>query len=309
MQGLRGTRRAMREAAATLLRGLPEPSAGAARAARADAIEAVDALERRFGFPSTAPALPRWQAPGRVRQVGLWGARLASLAPCASPSALVEAAAFNLAVAMFDTIVDERRRKLLPLAAALRPELLERCIEQADPTVLGDLPDADLAIIVRLFGHALAGAGRRHRDDPAARAGLASLLRDMYESETGISKRPWLAKTLPVVWIGRLAGASEGSPEAAMFDALASFIARWDDAQDLRHDWLHGRYNVYLDRARTASSFDLIRIPRLPFGGRLAAEVADDLQQSLHAALNAASACGRGDAFLNFLFELVAGAA
>lgn len=250
-------------------------------------------------------------------QVAVWGARLASLTPRRSSAdcgtVLLEAAAFNLAVALFDTATDEMPARLPGLAEALRPDLLERCLEEPeggglDPAAVED----GLSVVVRLFVYVLTSAGQRFRCDAPARADLAHLLRLMYESELGVGGQPGLAKTLPVVWIGRLAGAGRGSAAAEMFERLAQFIAHWDDAQDLTDDWLRGRYNAYLAFSRGGWSplgGALIGTSRLLLGRRSARGLGLDLHTLLREALDAADRCGRGEAVACFLADLIGGAA
>lgn len=227
------------ETAACLHRHLPEPG-GAPTAG--PSIRAADALAGRFDLPGAIRYLPGWDAPWRARAVGCWGARLAGLAPslpaAADESILVDAAAFNLTVALFDTVADEMPRAPPPPgrgASSRHAETMARASRGGAPRIrLGE----ETAVVVRLFACVLTSAGRRCRDEPAMLEALADLLRRMYESETGVSSRPALAKTLPIVWIGRLAGVRGGSEADGMFERLAHFVARWDDAQDLHDDWL-----------------------------------------------------------------------
>jgi hypothetical protein len=301
------------ETAACLLRHLPQPG-GAATAG--PSIRAADALAGRFDLPGTIRYLPGWDAPWRARAVGCWGARLAGLTPslpaAADESILIDAAAFNLAVALFDTVVDEMPRALPPLAEALRPVVLRQWLEHPES---GDPPRIQLedetAVVVHLFAYVLKSAGRRYRDDPVTLAALGDLLRRMYESETGVSSQPALAKTLPIVWIGSLTGVRSGSEADRMFHRLAHFIARWDDAQDLHDDWVHGRYNAYLAISRDRWSpvgGALIGSSRLVFARRSVARIRCDLEASLLEALAAADGCGRRNEAACFLADLLEGA-
>ena len=300
--------------AAHLLCYLPEPDE---RPAAGTLMCTAHELDCRFGLPGTIQRLPGWNAPARAREVGLWGARLASLAShgprAATDPILLEAAAFNLAVALFDTVVDEMPGSLPPLAAALNPGVLARCIERAESHEIERMPVPDeITVVVRLFGYVLASAGRRYRAHRAVRAELTDLLRVMYESELGISQERAAAKILPVVWIGGLAGAHKGSAASEMFHRLAQFIARWDDAQDLRDDWLRGRYNAYLTFSGGRWSplrGALVGTSRLVFAHRSVSNIRIDLERSLVDVLAAAEACGRRDAAACFLADLIGRAA
>jgi hypothetical protein len=269
-----------------------------------------------FGLPAAIHSLPGWEAPGRARDVGLWGARLAGLGSSSNATArdtiLLEAAAFNLAVALFDTVVDECPEALPPLASALHPGVLEHCLETANSKPAYEAAvDDRVALIPRLFGFVLGSAGERFRHDPEGRGDLARLLLRMYESELGFSSDPAFAKTLPVLWIGRLAGASEGSASGRMFAELAAFIARWDDAQDLGEDWRNGRYNFYLcDRnGRWSPAWAMLAgASRFAFPKRSARKVGADLETSLLAVLDAADHCGGREAVESLLADLVGGA-
>ncbi len=271
----------------------------------------------RFGLPSAVERLPGWKEPSRAHDVGRWGARLASLASnLRAPVAhtiLLEAAAFNLAVALFDTVVDDMPELLPPLAAALHPAVLAQCIDDANPRAIERTPvPDDLEIVVCLFGYVLASAGRRYRRHPATRAELLGLLRRMYESELGGSPDHSAAKILPVVWISRLAGAHHGSGTSGMFQKLAQFIARWDDAQDLREDWLRCRYNAYLtnsDGRWSPLRGVLVGTSRVVFAQRSLTSISDDLERSLIEVLTTAEACGRRRAAASFLADLIGRAA
>ncbi|TIS80344.1 MAG: hypothetical protein E5W94_01465 [Mesorhizobium sp.] len=260
-------------------------------------------LEARFGLPTAASKLPGWDGPQRAPLVARWGARLAGLgsATPTDQAVLVEGAAFNLAVALFDTVVDETPERIAPLAAALHPDRLRACLVAGSPDTLDVTDvDADAHLVVRLFASVLASAGRRFAADHDGIAELAELLRRMYESELGQAPLASLAKTLPIVWIGRLAGAGSGTALGAMYDALADFIARWDDAQDLADDWRRGRFNHYLSPPGTFAGACRYAAPAAS-----ARHINEDLERALVATLAAAEQCGRSRAARSFLSDLL----
>lgn len=200
-----------------------------------------------------------------LRQIVWWGSALADL-PQATPPAerntiLGEAGRFNLAVALFDSVLDDWPRALGALVEALEPDALRRRLAapgDADPVLQTDA--AALQPLVRLFDTVLAAAGTRLREQPRRVERLAELLETMFRSELGLVPDPFLAKTLPVVFIGELVDPSVET--ARLFRTLAEFLWLWDDWLDLSDDLRHLRPNAFLGRRRER------RLGAVVLGGR-----------------------------------------
>jgi hypothetical protein len=69
----------------------------------------------------------------------------------------------------------------------------------------------------------------------------------MFRSELRTAADPFLAKTLPVVFIGALVDARAST--ARLFHSLSDFLWLWDDWLDIADDLGHLRPNAFLGRA------------------------------------------------------------
>ncbi len=162
-----------------------------------------------------------------------------------------EAANFNLAVALFDSVVDQAPSHRTALANALTPRQMRRRLDApGDPATAVHTREPVLVPVVGLFDEVLTSAGARYAGDPAGRRYLGDLLDAMYRSELGLSRDPFDAKRLPVVFIGALAGARAKSSRATLFDALADFFWLWDDWLDLTEDLARVAPNAFLGNPR-----------------------------------------------------------
>jgi hypothetical protein len=271
---------------------------------------------------AAADGLPGWDI-RRAEQVICWGARLAELGLASEESSeadsvMREAGLFNLAVACFDTVVDEMPGQLLPLARALHPSLLARRLDGAAGSRLTTgRSDGPAEAIVQLFEASLGSTSSRLADQPQQRRQLAELLRRMYDSETGRGPNPFLAKTLPVVYIGEIANIHGTDPSraraaGALFSELARFIADWDDYQDLADDWTHGRTNRFLRTLPTPQHVAPVMsfgegLARLLFARRSRTQLAKALLESLDSVRYAAVAAERAEETARLLARLVSG--
>src|SRR4029079_10025861 len=124
----------------------------------------------------------------RLREIVWWGSALADLRQPASPAernrGLGEAGRFYLAVALFDSVLDDFPRALDALVEALAPDALRRRLVapgDADPVLQTDA--AALQPLVHLFDTVLAAAGTRLREQPRRVERLGELLETMLRSE------------------------------------------------------------------------------------------------------------------------------
>jgi hypothetical protein len=186
----------------------------------------------------------------RLRRILWWGTVLADLPGTATGGVLVEAGRFNLAFALFDSIVDDAPSRVPALAKALAPDRLRLRLAGASPGVALATGVAELEPVVQLFDRALADTGARLRTEPHRVEHLGDLLEAMFRSELRLTPDPFSAKTLPVVFLGALVDAS--SATARLFRALAEFLWLWDDWLDLAADLRRRRPNAFLGRGGSA---------------------------------------------------------
>ena len=205
----------------------------------------------RFAFAELAAAFPSRGDRTRLEQIAWFGSALGDIA-CAvegtrDDDVLSDAALFNVAVALFDTVADDQPHLLSRLVAtvhpdALRPILLGADGRAADASESED--DSTTARLASLFRHVVARAGRRFSGQRAKLSSLDAYVRLMFDSETraGASRR--YAKTLPVTFIGALA--TRAVFPSPLFTALGEFLALYDDWQDLGDDIVRGRANSFV---------------------------------------------------------------
>ena len=139
-----------------------------------------------------------------LARIAWWGSALADLGAansCAQRGELLGiCAAFNLAVALFDTAIDEAPIPRLALVKALAPRRLHSRLYQPDSEATrlrSEHPSA--ALVVGLFDQALADRGRHFAGQHARLDTLVALLEAMYRSVLGQSDEPFIAKTGPVI--------------------------------------------------------------------------------------------------------------
>jgi hypothetical protein len=224
----------------------------------------------------------------RLRRIVWWGSALADL-PDGADGARAEGGRFNLAFALFDSVVDDAPRRVPVLAHALAPDRLRHRLAGGAPLVPGA---PELEPLVQLFDTALAGSGRRLRAQPRRLDELGDLLEAMLRSELGMTEDPFAAKTLPVVFLGALADGSAAT--ARLFRALAEFLWLWDDWLDVAADLCRLRPNAFLGRG--GSSVCLRGATRLVAGSRAHPSVADRLDRAFVSTLDAALGAG-GDTY------------
>lgn len=234
--------------------------------------------------------------PERLRRIAWWGTALAGLPGTATGTARVEAGRFNLAFALFDSVVDDTPRRVAPLAGALAPDRLRARL--AEPDRAADVLSSELRELeplIRLFDTALTATGRRLRGQPSRLDQLGDLLAAMFWSELRVTPDPFLAKTLPVVFIGSLVDRHPST--ARLFRALARFLWLWDDWLDLAADLRRLRPNAFLgaggsSAARTTACAR--GAARLVAGSRAHGRIADRLEYALASTLDAARLAGDG---------------
>lgn len=182
----------------------------------------------------------------RLEQIAWFGSALAEIG-CAEGgvvdrSLLIEGAAFNLAVALFDTLVDERAPGVDELTRVLAPDVLARILRGNFDVAHSRVEQIER--IAQLFRFVVGRAGQRFAGDAPKLLVLEHQLRRMFESEisAGVSRAD--AKTLPIEFVGELC--SRSAAPSRLFESLGSFLALYDDWQDLGDDVAHGRANSFV---------------------------------------------------------------
>jgi hypothetical protein len=274
-----------------LLRRLPEDPYEVKLGLTAAELERVLPEPEARALAGTAPG--GRGGPEQLWRIVWWGVTLADLPGTATGTARVEAGQYNLAFALFDSVVDSAPSLVSPLAHALMPDRLRARLADPDPSAALTTDHRGLEPLVRVFDMALSHTGRRLRAQSDRLERLGDLLEAMFRSELRATSDPFLAKTLPVVFIGALV--DRRTTTAHLFQALAEFIWLWDDWLDLADDLRRLRPNAFLGPAgsRSARATACARgMARLIAGSRAHGEVADRLERALASTLSAAREAG-----------------
>lgn len=206
-------------------------------------------LAAAFGFADLAAAFPSRGDVTRLGRIAWFGSALGDIA-CAehgrrADDVIEDAALLNVAVALFDTVVDEQPHRLSALTRAANPHVLKDALFGVAPAHVRDRDShAGIERLASLFVHVAGRAGRRFAGMHLKLASLDAYFRRMFESEVGTNASRAHAKTLPISLIGSLI--SPAIFPSRLFRALATFLAQYDDWQDLGHDLTDGRANTFV---------------------------------------------------------------
>ena len=234
-----------------------------------------------------------------LARIAWWGSALADLAPadvdadgCAQRGEVLGiCAAFNLAVALFDTAIDEAPIPRLALVEALAPRRLHSRLYQPDSEATrlrSEHPAA--ALVVGLFDQALTDIGHRFAGQHARLDALITLLEAMYRSVLGQSDEPFIAKTGPVLFIGRVAA---GDQAQRLYFELARFCHIWDDALDVAEDLVTLAPNHFLGTGRGVAMLSTLSYVgrgalRVVAGSAMHGDIERALSMALRATVDAA---------------------
>jgi hypothetical protein len=255
----------------------------------------LEMLATRHQFDRIASQFPtRGDAVG-LRRIARFGSQLASIACRAAglqpePPILIEGALFNLAVALFDTIVDDQRLRIGEAAVGLAPVIIRRHLVEGVP--LPKSRDAGVELVVDLF-RAVFDSLRR-RATPAHLSRLSDALTEMYVAEVSDRGDPLSAKILPTLFFGELI-APDNPKAMALMQQLGVFVALIDDWQDLPADIVERRPNAFLggNVSTQSARFTLLRFWRAIGGSASHWEIAIRLWLALDDVLLAARRAGR----------------
>lgn len=264
-----------------LIAAVPGPApetAGLQPGLSADRLQRLAAQGR---FSDLGEAFPTRGGTGRIGLIAWFGSLVADIgcAPTFRHRDLVlrEGALFNLAVALFDTIIDDQPSRRRAAAEALRPEVLIAVLRGGVP--LPNHGDTALNSLVGLFNSTLLSTHRRLCRSPGTLSELGELLSRMYRSELGIDRDRFAAKILPVVYIGRLGDLADSPAVRDLYTRLSKFIALWDDWNDLADDILAGRPNWFAGDGSGWSIRNVARPSWRVLGGRFShAQIARTLR-------------------------------
>jgi hypothetical protein len=188
-----------------------------------------------------------------LQRIAWHGSALADIAcPVAHPlreRVLLDAALFNLAVALTDSLVDDEPDAGARAGRTLAPDLLERRLMQSsgtDAALGGGDESSDLRPLYALWDALLVSIGSRFDEDHATIARLAALLDRMHRSEFAAGEDRLAAKALPIEFVGALVrdGANSlGRAHEDLYRELGALIGLLDDWHDLALDMRHLRAN------------------------------------------------------------------
>ncbi|MBK6660962.1 MAG: hypothetical protein IPG43_23775 [Proteobacteria bacterium] len=235
----------------------------------------------------------------QLARIAWWGSALADLGPgtgAARLEALEIGAAFNLAVALFDTAIDEAPIPRLALVEALAPQrLAQRLKTPGDDNARLRSEHAAAACVVHLFDRALALAAMRHAGEPQRIERLCAMLDAMYRSVLGQGDDPFVAKTGPVMFIGEVASGGDIARARPLYAALARLCQVWDDALDIAEDLTALAPNHFLGKGRgidvaTTVAYLARGLARVSAGAVVHGHIERELAAALAATLEAAHA-------------------
>lgn len=264
----------------------------------------LSAFSRAYDLDAIARRITWRGDVDRLRSIAWWGSALGDVASgerrLERTSTLAEAAAFNLAVALFDSVVERGRESSTQLTTALAPDRIRhRLLRPSDEGSRIACRDATLDLVAGLFDRVLASVGRRLAGRLHHLESLARQLESMYLSEIGVTADPFVAKSGPVILIGALSGDADLRCKRRLFNSLGHFCQLWDDSLDIAEDLRSAAPNTFLGvphRAGVAGTarFWLNGLGRVIAGDRMHERIALRLAAGLRETLAAARECDPG---------------
>jgi hypothetical protein len=200
-----------------------------------------------------------------LHRIAWHGSALADIAcPVAHPlreQALLDAAFFNLAVALTDSLVDDEPEAGARAGRTLAPDRLERRLMQpsgSDAALGADGDGSDLSPLYGLWDVLLVRIGSRFSGDHEMVGQLAAMLERMHRSEFAAGEDRLAAKALPIEFVGALIGdgsRSRCSVREDLYRELGALVGLLDDWHDLALDMRHLRANelIYSHDGRGSS--------------------------------------------------------
>jgi hypothetical protein len=259
----------------------------------------LEALARRHDFSLLARVLPDRGDRARLIEIARRGALVANVGlttPSASADVALRAATlFNVAVALFDTLMESGAAAGVEVARVTTPQGLlgvalgsTECLPQAsDPAAAG---------VAALFEAVMRTASSLLVASPAKARRAADLLHRMHTSETQPTASRHAAKVLPTAFIGLLANLDENPGLDALFHRLGEFLALVDDWHDLAGDLLTGNANRFLTDREGSPGGRLLGaargLGRVALPARSERFIGDELVSAMSGTLRAAHRLG-----------------
>jgi hypothetical protein len=231
-----------------------------------------------------------------LHRIAWHGSALADIGcPAEHPSReriLCDAALFNLAVALTDTLVDDEVHTGAQAGEVLRPERLRARLLHPTEQAYAIAGDGELAAFYGLWDSLLVDLGERLADDREQLVRLGEMLERMHHSEFGAGADRLPAKELPIAFIGAL---MDGPPALdALYAELGALIGLSDDWNDLAADMRRMRANqlVMIHDPTSAERLTYLArcLRRLVYSQRLVDDVAQGLSGRVSQALVLAGA-------------------
>ena len=213
--------------------------------------EKLISLSRRYNFPLISQYYPSRGDTESLLRIAWWGSAWGDVACVenhkSSYLVLEESALFNLAIALFDTVVDEYPDLKSEITKTINPVRIRRRLYQPDKKCSALICDHSLLYCVaHIFNDMLTSIGIRLSDQPRHLERIARILESMYKSELRLSSEPFNAKKLPLVFIGLLSNVSCRRDVCHLFECIGDFIYLWDDWLDLSEDMIRFVPNAFL---------------------------------------------------------------
>ncbi|HET9057267.1 MAG TPA: hypothetical protein VFN30_10535 [Chitinophagaceae bacterium] len=225
--------------------------------------EDLEQLATRYDFSFIAKHIPHRGDSDNLKLIAWFGSAITDLA-CwdlneNKEDILVEGALFNLGISLFDSVIDEIPNKKLELLHAINVSGIEkRIIKPNDEESRLASNDNVINHIAIIFDGVFSSLGKRMPYSPNEPfiSELIRLIRLMYNSEVRVDENPFNAKSLPIIFLGKLGITNSFRPETEVFyNKLGQFIQIYDDWMDMADDFLKGKPNYFFNNRIFYPSF------------------------------------------------------
>ncbi len=170
----------------------------------------IESACARYSFDELVQRIPgRGNTAAHLHLIAWHGSALADIGcPPEHPlrrRLLLDAALFNLAVALTDSLVDDDPPAGARAARVLSPQKLERRLHAPEDDGAAIPAGEDgLDLLYRLWDGLLVSIGERFAADPEALAHISTMLAQMHRGEFDVGADRLPAKVLPIAFVGAL---------------------------------------------------------------------------------------------------------
>jgi len=238
---------------ATLREGAGDSYAStmSAREAVGFSADQLSDLDRRFNFGTLQAHFPERGSRSLLRRIAWFGSALADVAcPTVGESrheTMEMGALFNLAVALFDSVVDGRPRLKRSLFRALEvPKMVARLRGPNDEATRIRSAEHPLAPLCMLFDAVLRSLGQRYAGSNSRLSDIERQLERMHSSETLPGRKRIEAKCLPVTFVCQASDTHAPMSVRKLYIELGRLLALLDDWRDIADDVRAGRANQFI---------------------------------------------------------------